>query len=389
MFTRCYADNYRCFSSLELPLAPLSVVMGANGSGKSTLLALLSKLRDLILGRGTSLDLFPSETLTRWDRRTEQTFELALRLESGQYVYRLRLSHVPERALNKIMEETLTLDGRLLYTANDQQITLYNDSFGGGVNLMPDWHASGIARIYERNDNKKLWAFRRFVENTLVLALNPALISAVSSEKQAVLLPKPDCSDFAGWLRYITTAEGLARQEVEQGLANGALPGFRAFQAVPSGDAQILQCVFQGSPPIKFRLDELSSGQIALVVLETVMAVARERRGAVLLDEPGNFLGLGEVRPLLGRLQDAALEGQFQVILSAHHPIAVDFLAAGHGRWFDREPSGPTRVKPIEVQEGLQAGNGGIRVSDLIARGWLSGLGVGPEAAASRAPGSP
>ena len=83
--------------------------------------------------------------------------------------------------------------------------------------------------------------------------------------------------------------------------------------------------------PMKFRLDELSSGQIALIILETAIAVASERRGTLILDEPGNFLGLTEIQPLLTRLQDAALEGRFQVILTAHHPIAVDFLAAA--RW--------------------------------------------------------
>jgi hypothetical protein len=291
---------------------------------------------------------------------------------------------VPDRALNKVIEETLTLDSHSLYKADEKEITVFNDAFSGGLKLMPDWHASGIARIYEREDNKKLWAFRRFLENTLILALNPGLVSAVAAEKQPVLTPKPDCSDFAGWLRNVIAAEGLARQEAEQSLAKGALPGFRVFQTVPSGDAQILQCVFQGAPKIEFRLDELSYGQIALVVLETALAVAGQKHGAVLLDEPGNFLGLGEIQPLLSRLQDAALEGRFQVILTAHHPIAVDLLAAGYGKWFERGPSDSTRIMPIQVKENVQAGKPHIRVSDLIARGWLSGLGVGrakPESA--------
>jgi len=134
---------------------------------------------------------------------------------------------------------------------------------------------------------------------------------------------------------------------------------------------------------LKFRLDELSYGQIALVILETALAVAGERHGILILDEPGNFLGLGEIRPLLTRLQDAALEGRFQVILTAHHPIAVDFLAAGHGLWLEREPSGPTRAHPVRVAEDVLGDKAGVRVSDLIARGWLSGLGIQESVAAS------
>ncbi len=378
MFARCYADNFRCLSSFDLPVEPLSVLLGPNGSGKSTVLGLVAKIRDFILGNGTSLDLFPPETLTRWDKRQEQTFEWSIKLDQGLYVYRLRMSHKPEQALNKVLEERVTLEGRPLFTADTEHIQLYNDSHNLGPRLLPDWHLSGISRVHEREDNTKLTAFRRAVEGILVLALNPSLVSAVSSEKQRVTIPKPDCSDFAGWLHHVQTAEPLARQEAEQSLAKGGLPGFRAFQAVPSGDASILKCIFKSASgkTIPFRLDELSSGQIALVILETALAVACERHGTLFLDEPGNFLGLSEIQPLLTRLQDAALEGRFQVILTAHHPIAVDFLAAGHGSWLEREPSGPARVQRIHVDEDVSGGKSGVRISDLIARGWLSGLGV-------------
>jgi hypothetical protein len=377
MFTRCYADNFGCLSSFELALEPLSVLMGANGSGKSTLLRLFAKMRDFILGRGSSLDLFPPETLTRWDKRTEQTFEWSLKLEQGLYIYRLRISHVPARALNKVVEESLTLDGHTLFASDAQRMTLYNDSYGGGAQLLPDWHFSGIARVYQRDDNTKLFAFRRAVESLLILALNPALVSAVSAEKQPVTIPKPDCSDFAGWLLNVTTAEPLARQEAEQRLKVGGLPGFRAFEAKPSGDASILRCIFQGPDKPTYRLDELSSGQIALVILETALAVASERRGTLLLDEPGNFLGLSEVQPLLTRLQDIAREGTSQVVMTAHHSIAVDFLAASSGLWLERDPSGPTRPpRHIHVDRDISEGKTGVRVSDLVARGWLSGLGI-------------
>jgi hypothetical protein len=337
----------------------------------------MAKLRDYILGREKSLVLFPSRTLTRWDKRIEQTFELVLKLKQGEYTYRLRIRHeAPERGLNKVVEEKLTLDGKPLFASDDQRILLYNDRHEQKASLLPDWHISGISRVEERPENTKMTAFRRAMENTLVLALNPALVTAVSAEEQPVTMPKPDCSNFAGWLREISSSDALARQEAEQALSNGELPGFRLFQAVPSGDAKILECIFHGGPPPpKFRLDELSYGQIALIILETALAVVGQRGGILVLDEPGNFLGLSEIQPLLTRLQDAALEERFQVILTAHHPIAVDFLAAGYGSWLEREPSGPTRSHPVRVAESVSADKADVRISDLIARGWLSGLG--------------
>jgi energy-coupling factor transporter ATP-binding protein EcfA2 len=386
MFVRLYADNYRCFSAFTLELSSLSVLLGSNGTGKSTVLALFAKIRDFVTGRGRSLDLFPPETLCRWDKRIEQTFELAVKLEEhGEYVYRLRIRHeAPERALNKVVEETLSLNGKPLFEGTDQEIRLHNDRQSGNpAGLQPDWHVSGISRVYERNDNKKLIAFRKAFENTLILQLNPGLVGAVAAGKQSIEIPTPDCSDFAGWLRHITTAEALIGRRAEQSLAKGSLPGFLYFQPTPSGDSHILECYFDSKPkPLKFRLDELSSGQIALIILEVAMAAATERGGALLLDEPSNFLGLPEIQPLLVRLEDAALEGRFQVVLTAHHPITVDFLAAGYGLWLEREPTGPAKAFRVHLTEATLDDKSTMRVSDLIARGWISGLGI-PQSAPS------
>jgi predicted ATPase len=386
MFVRLYADNYRCFSAFTLELNSLSVLLGSNGTGKSTVLALFAKVRDFVMGRGRSLDLFPPETLCRWDTRIKQTFELGVKLEAhGEYLYRLCIEHqAKERALNKVVEETLFLNGKPLFEGNDQEIRLHSDrQTGSPVTMMPDWHVSGISRVYERPENTKLIAFKKAFENMLVLQLNPGLVSAVADGKQSIEIPTPDCSDFAGWLRHISTAEALIGRRAEQSLVKGSLPGFLYFQVTPSGDSHILECYIESKPkPLKFRLDELSSGQIALIILEVAMAASTERGGALLLDEPSNFLGLPEIQPLLVRLQDAALEGRFQVVMTAHHPIAVDLFAAGYGLWLDREPTGPTRVYPVQMADSTMDDKSAMRVSDLVARGWVSALGISRPVAA-------
>ena len=92
-------------------------------------------------------------------------------------------------------------------------------------------------------------------------------------------------------LSVLLGTNGLLRQNAERNLSQGGLPSFRALEFVPSGDAKIVQCIFQaGRSTSTFRLDELSSGQIALIILETALAVADDRGGVLLLDEPGTFL---------------------------------------------------------------------------------------------------
>jgi hypothetical protein len=76
------------------------------------------------------------------------------------------------------------------------------------------------------------------------------------------------------------------------------------------------------------------------------------------------------------------LEGRFQVVLTAHHPIAVDLLAAGYGLWLDREPTGPARVHRVQMTDSAADDKSAMPVSELMARGWVSALGVSQPATA-------
>ena len=391
MITRLFADNFRCLSNFEVKFAPLTILLGPNGSGKSACLGLLSGLRDLILGRSTAASVFPSESRTRWDMRLEQTFELEICLSGGNYTYRLVVSHhdglIPRRdksPVNRIKEEILQLDGQILYKANIEETRVYNDSgIGGGVQLLTDWQISGISRVHERHDNRKLVAFRDFLWHMPAIALNPYAVGAATDEKQPVDLPSVDCGDFAGFLANLIVSDAQVMRPVEDALRDGPLSGLLAFEAPPYGDSRIVQCLFPrgstspASGPVRFRLDELSSGQIATVILQTLATFVEKHAGALILDEPGNFLAVSEMQPFLSQLESLALEQDRQVVISTHHPLAIDFLAAGHGLWFERDPSGPTRSPvPLHVDESARAEGAYLRVSDLIARGWLSGLGV-------------
>lgn len=386
MITRLYADNYRCLSNFEVQFAPLTILLGSNGSGKSACLGLLAGLRELILGKTYAADLFTTESRTRWDKRLDQTFELEIRLGGGLYVYRLVVSHSDgvyrrdKSPVNRIKEESLHIDGQVLFKANLEETRIYNDSgSGGGVQLLTDWQVSGISRVHERHDNRKLITFREFLWKMPVIALNPYAVNPATREKEPVELPSVDCSNFSDFLANLIVSDAQVMRPVEDALKNGPLPDFLAFEAKLSGDIRIVHCLFSrpGSGALSFRLDELSSGQIATVILQTVATFVEKHEGALVLDEPGNFLAISEMEPFLSSLQMLALEQERQVIICTHHPVAIDFLAAGHGLWFERDPGGPTRVPvKLHVREEDNPEHPYLRVSDLIARGWLSGIGV-------------
>jgi len=85
-------------------------------------------------------------------------------------------------------------------------------------------------------------------------------------------------------------------------------------------------------------------------------------------DEPENFLALPEIQPWLLQLYDSCSEGKTQALLISHHPELINYLLASPvGYWFEREANTPVRVKQIVAES-----NGGLPVSELIARGWLN-----------------
>jgi predicted ATPase len=393
MLTRFYADNFRCLANVTLELEPFTVLVGPNGSGKSSVLEALRKITDLLTQRGSSEKLFPTDTLTRWDLRSEQLFELDLRLPEegegsdmlppGLYRYNLRLNHDRLREKNRIMQETLVFEGKQLYrgwldtsdVANNAGIPsfraeLFKDDGSKGADTLMDWHYSGISRIAPRNENRLLHRFRRYFEHLVILSINPASVTAEARREESMV--SFDGSDFAAWFLYLHHNEALACREAERNLQKGVLPGLALFQTESDGAIQVAKAVYQNKgKDVRLRLDELSAGQRAMVILEHALAVTKAWRSSVIIDEPANFLALPEIEPLLVRLQNTADEGQAQAVITSHHPVAYDLLAESAGRWLERTPLGGTQVMRVSaVTESLK--DTAVPLSELVARDWIS-----------------
>ncbi len=98
MIQRLYVNNYKCLVNFELRLQELSLLLGPSGVGKTAVLDIMFALRRLLSGeaRVMDADVFPTRTLTRWQNRDIQEFEIEVRLESDTFTYRLEVEH--ERA---------------------------------------------------------------------------------------------------------------------------------------------------------------------------------------------------------------------------------------------------------------------------------------------------
>ena len=66
------------------------------------------------------------------------------------------------------------------------------------------------------------------------------------------------------------------------------------------------------------------------------------------------------------RLEDACGTTLSQAVITSHHPELIDYLGCEHGVLLDKEISGVVTTRKPQVG----ADNDGLRLSELIARGW-------------------
>ncbi len=153
------------------------------------------------------------------------------------------------------------------------------------------------------------------------------------------------------------------------------LPGFEYFKFESAGEKhRLLKAYFtdeEKSASIGYDFSELSDGQRMLIALYSLLHVARSDKKfpyTICLDEPENFLALPEIQPWLVSLYDHCMDGDAQALLISHHPELINYLLASpSGYWFERQGAKSTRIKSIRAEN-----NGGLPVSELVARGWLN-----------------
>ena len=127
MLTRLYATNYRCLVNFEFRPASKQLIIGRNGVGKTTVLDVLAMLRDFAV-RGLPCEGYlMGETLTRWQDVGEQTFELDVTGNHGEYRYTLVVDERGNPPRPRIRQETLDFNAKRLFQFQSGTVGLFND----------------------------------------------------------------------------------------------------------------------------------------------------------------------------------------------------------------------------------------------------------------------
>lgn len=371
MLTRLYIDNFRCLSNFDLRPSRIQLLTGLNGSGKSSVLEALGLVRDFVDGRAGTAELFPSDSLTRWDRRATQTFELNVNGDNGPYVYSLTIEHQPYTTQNRVIDETLTLGGKPLFGFCRGVVQLYRDDFSTGPTFKFDWQMSGLGALGSRQDNRRLDWFRQWLSSVQVVRLNPfAMVSLTEKEEGR---PRPDMSNFASWYRHLSLELPQLVSRLQTTLAElwPEFVGLKLEKLTESSRA--LKAVFRDSAAAShseqsYSFHELSDGERALAVLYCLLHYARLAASPLIcIDEPLGFVALPEVQPWINAAVETAEDGGFQLLLTSHHPELINYLAPERSRRLKRVHGGPTQIVPFVTNEEAAST---LSPAEIVARGW-------------------
>jgi predicted ATPase len=370
MLKRLYANNYRCLVNFEINFDGLTLLMGPNGGGKSTLFELLFSIRRLLIDNARIGDVFPPDDMTAWVDKIKinrQTFELDVQGYDGLFRYKLVVSHNLGEQKQRIENEELFYDNKPLFEFKQGEVKLYHDDHIAGPKYTFDWTMSALATIVTgRPDNKKLTWFKEWIRTLFIVSLQPKTMTSDSLEESAWLDRKG--GNFASWYRYLSQEHQDKMFNLTE-LLRKTIPGFYAFKLEQAGKSRELQVAFinddDSSSPIYFDFEQLSDGQRVMIVLYSLLVGLENQEYTLFLDEPENYVALFEIQPWLIKLQNSCGEGIRQAVIISHHPELIDFLGPESGKWIEREPLGPTRVKELQSDN-----TSGMRLSEQIARGW-------------------
>ena len=365
MLSRLYVDNFRCLENFELELDQTNVFLGRNGTGKTSVLDVLRNIQNLVV-RGSKVDaVFPARDLSLYGQRNEQRFEIETRIDEESYRYSLMVEHDVPRNRMRVREETLEHDGNAIFEFRNGNAQLYHDDYTKGPEYPFDWSQSGIGFLDERPDNKKLTRFKKEIANYIIVSCCPPVMEAETRTEDEFL--DPLMRNFVGWYRRAAQENMESISSLFETLRE-ALPGFSSINLTESGEnSRALKASFKGpsSEPVRYGFDQLSDGQRALIAMYSLIHLSTDRQVSLFIDEPDNYLALGEVQPWLAEAAERTGESLGQVVLASHHPVTIDYMAGGNGRWFFREGDGPVRVsrEPNNTIDGLS-------LSETITRRW-------------------
>src|SRR5215216_43991 len=229
MLKRIYVDNFKCLVNFEWQPGSsyINLMLGPNGSGKSTVFDCVESIRAFATGEAKIDALFPSSTLTMWQKVSKQRFEIEWDRGGSVYRYELEVEHSEKRTSNWVSHERLYIEGKPLLEFKNGEAILYGENFSQPTGTYPiDTSFSAVSLVPDSGLYSLLTWFKVALQRTIVLQIVPPMMDESSIKVTA--RPLRYFQNFASWYRYVSQDQGVAfrlHQELKD-----VIPGFSHFK---------------------------------------------------------------------------------------------------------------------------------------------------------------
>jgi predicted ATPase len=362
MLKQLILENWKSFGYAELPLDPLTVLIGTNASGKSNVVEALQFLQRIAQGENIEAALAGDKTLASlrggvdWAaRKTESQFTLKVLVqgedETTDYLYVIKIKTQPEL---RVIEEYIEIQ-TLQENSELEKLKLFT------VKSSAFHTKSGLKYVGSRVNLIELEQFNLFFakgitpDQNLVNYLNNdylsfkleiALFVVSNLEKTFILNPIPskmrdysrlsdtlesDAANIAGVLAALSDNE---KEEVESALSNyikdlpeGDIKKVWAEKVGRFGTDAMLYCQEEWKPGEITEIDARSMSDGTLRFLAIITALLTRPEGSqIVIEEIDNGLHPSRAKLLVKILREIGSKRNIDILLTTHNPALLDAL---------------------------------------------------------------
>lgn len=356
MLKQLILENWKSFRYAELPLDPLTVLIGTNASGKSNVVEALEFLQRIVQGENIKAALAGDKTLSairggvEWAaRKPESQFTLKVLVqgedEITDYLYVIQIETLPKVKVIEEYIEFQTLEG-------NKVLTVKNDSFPTETGLKSVDSRVAIMELMEFNtfNKKPLVQEQDLLEilNKQYLPLKSKINSFIVSSLETILILDPipskmrdysplsdrlesDASNIAGVLAALPDEQ---KAEVESALSKyikdlpeGDIKKVWAEKVDRFGIGAMLYCEEEWKPGEITVIDARSMSDGTLRFLAIVTALLTRPEGSQLvIEEIDNGLHPSRAKLLVKILREIGSKRNIDILITTHNPALLDAL---------------------------------------------------------------
>ena len=349
MIQELYVHNFRCLENFKLSLKDMSsvLIIGKNGVGKTTIANALAVFQKI--GRGVNRvgQLIESSDFTRGNKTIPMRFELQVLLNDKLYIYKLAFELPDNFKEPRILEETISVDGQIIYSRQDAEVTLYKNTVNKEAIFFVDWHLVALP-VIQTQQGEPLHIFQSWLANMLILSPIPMMMKGDSNG--STLQPDRYVSNFGEWLTGLLVAYPSAYSLIDNYICS-VIPDFDSVQnELIAKEARNITVQFK-KEQANFSIDfnQLSDGEKCFFIAAVVIATNKYRHSLFCFwDEPDNYLSISEVGQFVTTLR-RSFKGNGQILVTSHNAQAIEKFSDENTFILDRKSHlEPTLCKLLE-----------------------------------------